>query len=81
MNGATGKCRRILLSISGYLDGDLEASDCAAVERHCRACARCAAVVAGLRETVGLCRQAGSAPLPEAVRKRARASIRRLLHE
>ena len=32
-----------------------------------------------VRETVGLCRQASSLPLPEAVRRRARASVRHLL--
>ena len=72
-------CRRVLLSISAYLDGDLDASDCAAIEHHCHACADCAALVAGLRDTAGLCRKAGTAPLPEAVRQRARESIHKLL--
>ena len=35
--------------------------------------------VDGLRETVGLCRQAGSVPLPDDVRQRARARVRQLL--
>ena len=72
-------CRRILSSISAYFDGDLDASACDAIMHHCQGCPPCAAVVDGLRETVGLCRQAGSAPLPESVRQRARASVRRLL--
>lgn len=73
------ECRAILAGISAYLDGDLDATACDAIEQHCQNCERCAAVVRGLRETVGLCRQAASAPLPESVRQRARDSVRRLL--
>jgi anti-sigma factor RsiW len=75
----SAECRQVLASVSAYLDGDLDASDCQSIETHCRECAHCADVIAGLRETVGLCRKAGSAPVPEAVRQRARASVRRLL--
>jgi hypothetical protein len=35
--------------------------------------------VKGLRETIGLCRQAASVPLPEPIKQRALASVRRLL--
>jgi anti-sigma factor RsiW len=73
------ECSAMLAGISAYLDGDLDATECQAIERHCRDCPRCAAVVEGLRETIGLCREAGSTPLPEPVRQRARASIARLL--
>lgn len=72
-------CGAMLAGISAYLDGDLGATECDAIELHCRACPRCAAVVDGLRQTIGLCREAGSTPLPEPVRQRARASIERLL--
>lgn len=72
-------CDAILSGISAYLDGDLETTACDAIERHCQVCTRCATFVAGLRETVGLCRQAASVPLPEPVRQRARDSVRRLL--
>jgi anti-sigma factor RsiW len=72
-------CGAMLAGISAYLDGDLDATACQAIERHCQGCPRCAEVVAGLRNTIGLCREAGSAPLPEAVRARAKASIDRLL--
>jgi anti-sigma factor RsiW len=73
------ECRTILASISAYLDEELDAPACEAIEEHCRRCIRCAALVGGLRETVGLCRQAASLPLPEAVRQRARESVRALL--
>jgi anti-sigma factor RsiW len=73
------ECSAMLAGISAYLDGDLDATECQAIERHCRDCSRCAALVDGLRDTIGLCREAGSTPLPESVRQRARASIERLL--
>jgi anti-sigma factor RsiW len=74
-------CADILAHISSYLDGELAATECDAIERHCRECESCASVVAGLRHTVGLCREAGSAPLPQAVRSRAQESVRKLLAE
>ena len=73
------ECRRVLASVSAFLDGDLEATTCESIERHCQDCPRCAKVIAGLRETVGLCRHAASVPIPEAVRQRAQASVKRLL--
>jgi anti-sigma factor RsiW len=79
MTALSAECRRVLASVSAYLDGELDRTVCESIETHCRHCSRCAAIVAGLRETVGLCRQAGSTPVPEAVRQRARASVRRLL--
>lgn len=69
----------MLARISAYLDGELEATECAAIEHHCQDCEDCAAVVESLRQTIGLCREAASAPLPEPVRRRAQESIRRLL--
>jgi anti-sigma factor RsiW len=75
----TEECRQVLASVSAYLDGDLGTTACESIERHGRVCARCAQLIAGLRETVGLCRQAGSRPVPETVRRRARAQVQRLL--
>ena len=78
-NATSPSCREILAGISSYLDGDLGAAECEAIERHCRECPSCTTVVEGLRETVGLCRQVAAVPLPEAVRQRARDRIRSLL--
>ena len=72
-------CQTVLAGISAYLDGELETTACGAIEQHCQMCERCAALVQGLRDTVGLCQQAAAIPLPESVRQRARASVRRLL--
>jgi anti-sigma factor RsiW len=77
----TAECRDILSRISAYLDGDLDSTVCAAIERHCQACPQCGELVKGLRETMGLCRQAASVPLPDAVRERARARVKQLLEQ
>jgi len=79
MSEPANACREVLSNISGYLDGELDTTACAAIERHCVMCPTCAELVKGLRETVGLCRQAATVPLPDAVRRRAIESVRRLL--
>jgi len=79
MSEPANACREVLSNISGYLDGELDTTACAAIERHCLRCPTCAELVKGLRETVGLCRQAATVPLPDAVRRRAIESVRRLL--
>jgi anti-sigma factor RsiW len=75
----TAECSAMLAGISAFLDGDLGAAECQAIEGHCRQCPNCAAIVDGLRQTIGLCRDAGRVPIPEAVRHRAQARVRRLL--
>jgi anti-sigma factor RsiW len=80
MSGETStNCGAMRATISAYLDGDLDAVACEEIEGHCRNCSRCAALVEGLRETIGLCREAGRVPLPESVRERARASMAAVL--
>jgi len=76
-----GDCERMLNHLSAYLDGDLEAASCEAIEAHARACDRCGPLVGGLRESIGLCREAGAVPLPDGVRQRASDRVRRLLDE
>jgi len=79
MNAGPDTCKGVLAKISAYLDGDLDLTACDAIERHCCECRSCASLVNDLRETIGLCRQAGTVPLPDAVRQRARESVRQLL--
>ena len=79
--GVDAECRTVLAEIEAYLDGELDAVGCAAIERHCDECPSCASVVRGLQTTIGLCRDAGLAPLPTSVRARAREQMIRLLEE
>jgi anti-sigma factor RsiW len=73
------ECAAVLGGISAYLDGELDDAGCDAIESHCRTCESCGAIVEGLRDTIGLCRHAADAPVPDAVRQKARASIDALL--
>lgn len=75
------ECKAMRSGISAYLDGELAAPECAAIEAHCAGCQSCASLVEGLRQTVGLCRGVAETPLPESVRERARARVRRLLDD
>jgi anti-sigma factor RsiW len=72
-------CATVADRIQAFLDGELSSVECDAIERHCLGCTRCAAVVRGLRQTIGMCRDAGRAPLPESVRERARDQVEQLL--
>jgi anti-sigma factor RsiW len=74
-------CRTTLQNVSAYLDGELDATACEAIERHGLGCPGCAALLDGLRNTVGLCRQMADVELPEAVRQRAKAAVRQLLND
>ncbi len=74
-------CDMLIERLSAFLDGDLSATECARISRHAQTCSRCTQLTAELRRTVGLCQRAASTPLPPALRRRARASIKRLLQE
>lgn len=76
---APESCAEVLAQIQGYVDGELDAVECTAIEQHCAGCASCAAIVRGLRQTIGLCREVGRAPLPDAISAHAREQVRRLL--
>jgi predicted anti-sigma-YlaC factor YlaD len=72
-------CGRVLQQVSDYLDQELAAATCSAIEAHCAQCQSCRDVVEGLRRTVGLCRESRTRPLPPAVKAKAQAAIRTLL--
>ncbi|MCX8061858.1 MAG: zf-HC2 domain-containing protein [Anaerolineales bacterium] len=50
-------CREMLGSLSEYLDGELEAELCAAIESHLSECENCRIVVDTLRKTITLYHQ------------------------
>lgn len=75
----SARCRKLLLEISRYLDGDLTPARRRMVEQHVRACACCATLAARLRSTVAACRAEGAKRPPRDVISRARARIRTLI--
>lgn len=72
-------CSTVLRGISAYIDGELDSAECGVIEGHCRSCPSCASVVKGFHDTIGLCRGAAAAPLPESVRLRAKSRVSDLL--
>jgi len=73
------ECATVLAQIQAYVDGELDSVECHVIERHCKGCASCAGIVRGLRQTIGLCREVGRAPLPPSISGRAREQVKRLL--
>jgi anti-sigma factor RsiW len=76
-----GHCRALMLRLSRYLDRDLGDVPCRRLEQHLRDCDACTGALKALRATVGRCHRARRAPLPAAVKRRARARIRALLRD
>ena len=80
MTARTGiSCGELREQVSAYVDGELPMLACDRIERHCRSCDECSALVNGLRSAIGLCRDVRHAPLPAAIRARAQARVRELL--
>jgi anti-sigma factor RsiW len=73
------RCLALLNRLSQYIDYELTPKQRRSIDEHCRDCARCQRVIAGLQRTVSLYRQAGSPPMPARTQAKARARIARLL--
>ena len=75
----TARCRRLLLALSRYLEGDLTPVRRRAVERHIDGCACCATTAVRLRRAVAVCRAEAARRPPRLVMSRAAERIRALL--
>jgi len=73
------RCRELLERLSRYVDGDLGGAERRALTAHLRRCPCCDSMAESLKHTVSVCREAGSARLPPAVRARAKARVSALL--
>jgi anti-sigma factor RsiW len=73
------RCLALLGRLSRYLDDEMNPRERRAIDAHCRDCARCSRMIAGLRRTIDLCRAAGTTAMPAKTRARAAARVRRLL--
>lgn len=70
-------CPDLLPLLSGYLEGDIGADQCAAMERHVARCPRCQARCDSLRSTLDLCRRSARAgSVPPEVQETVRRAIR-----
>ncbi|MGA2820352.1 MAG: zf-HC2 domain-containing protein [Anaerolineales bacterium] len=64
------ECRRLLGSLSAYLDGEIEARVCQAIQAHLASCEDCRVVVDTLRKTISLVHQSPQPVLPLSARQR-----------
>ena len=72
---STVRCRKILRTISEYLDNDLPKSMCAEIRKHLGACLKCERVVHSLKRTINLCKKADVARLTTSDKTRLRKEI------
>jgi anti-sigma factor RsiW len=75
----SARCRKLLLELSRYLDGELTPARRRTVERHVAACECCGTMAVRLRRTVAACRAAGGRRPPRDVIARAAGRIRALI--
>lgn len=77
----TPTCPDVVQVLSGHLEGEVAAADCAEMERHVLGCAACRTRCDGLRETLAACRaSAAHGEVPPEVQREVRAAVQRALH-
>jgi RNA polymerase sigma-70 factor (ECF subfamily) len=77
--GAGAGCHDVVEAFSRRLEGEIDGSACAALEKHLEQCAPCRLRCESLRATLALCREAGAAPVPAPVERSVREALRRFL--
>ena len=68
-------CRQLILELSNYLDGEMDASLQAELEEHLKKCPDCRMVVNTTKKTIDIFCQCAPAPLPENVRSRLHRAL------
>jgi predicted anti-sigma-YlaC factor YlaD len=63
----TDKCPEYLNELNDYLDGTLDWTTCAEIEKHLGTCENCRIMIDSLKQTVTLCRNGKREPLPAAL--------------
>ena len=72
-------CRGVVRELSDYLDGELDASARAELERHLERCEDCRLVVDTTKKTIEIFCNSEPVPLPNEVRDRLRAALEKRL--
>lgn len=74
-------CKNVIREISNYIDGELEASALAELERHLQECTDCRLVVDQTKLTVEVFCDADMVELPVDVKSRLHEALRRKMTE
>jgi RNA polymerase sigma-70 factor (ECF subfamily) len=72
-------CQDVVELFSRRLEGEIDGSACAELERHLSSCAACRGRCDSLRTTLVLCKEAGAAAVPAHVERSVRDALRRFL--
>ena len=72
------ECKALFAKLSEYLDGEIDAADCAHVDAHFADCPPCRDFLESLRRTVRLVQSDPGAALPEEARRAVLESWRRV---
>ncbi len=70
MKDLASTCQEIKQQLSDYLDGELDPTVCAELERHLHGCDNCRVLVDTLNKTILLYRDYGRSPAPAGVQER-----------
>jgi anti-sigma factor RsiW len=70
------ECPDYVKDLNDYLDGTLDKSLCAEIEKHVGQCDNCRIMVDTLRQTVKLCREGKPEPLPASLESRLNSLLR-----
>jgi RNA polymerase sigma-70 factor, ECF subfamily len=72
-------CRDVVEIFSRRLEGEIDGSACADLEKHLEGCPSCRGRCDTLRSTLSLCKRAGEAPVPPAVERSVRQALQSFL--
>jgi anti-sigma factor RsiW len=74
-------CTRVILEVSNYIDGDLDAAVKQEIEQHLAHCPECAVVVIQTKLTVEIFCDSQPVDLPQDVRTRLHEALQRRIHK
>jgi RNA polymerase sigma-70 factor (ECF subfamily) len=72
-------CRDVVEIFSRRMEGEIDGSACAELERHLEGCPVCRGRCDSLRATLTLCKRAGETPVPPEVERSVRVALQRFL--
>ena len=76
LEAPSAACPNVVLQWSRKLEGDLSATDCAAMEEHVTACPHCTATCDALRQALLACKRSADEDVPSDVQARVKAAVR-----
>ena len=75
------KCKDYIKDLNDYIDGELDETLCAEIERHIGECKNCRIMVDTLKQTVTLCREGKREKLPDGLESKLNNLLRKKWEE